>query len=375
MSRSQVVLAAVLLSGVAALEVKKDDAVDRYSHFRVNQPLTYAATGLATASSVAALVVTPAMLDGAFPEACKNGIGAMAVKCSSVIQGLKVSAPLELTMAHGFLLKAIAEVLAQIIPQNSDPLGAWIDPLRVIRSTLASLLSSSLTFFYWTRLPFVRSMTAPGFVRAMLGKVFGTSVTKMFVTQLCYRPINVGLFLAMQSIFRGDTARQFVNVMRSKFKGGLIGGIAFFSVSNMIMFSVPVPFLHPVIGASACAMDPRATHHPCSHMPCPASLRSCRPHLQCLAGDRGLRKVAVLSVRFVDYCSTSSGNANDETSAHRRERAKREGLECFRRTPIEHSTCTCCGSWYYIVRRDLALGTERLLGSRPTSLLWLCSHL
>merc|ERR1712070_1276479 len=71
------------------------------------------------------------------------------------------------------------------------------------------------------------------------------------VTQAIYRPINVGLFLSMQSLFRGDTARQLVEVMRTKFKGGLLGGIAFFSVSNMIMFSVPIPFLHPIIGAIA----------------------------------------------------------------------------------------------------------------------------
>ena len=86
---------------------------------------------------------------------------------------------------------------------------------------------------------------------ALLGKTAGTSVTKMVVTQALYRPINVGLFLSMQSLFRGDSARQLVEVMRTKFKGGLLGGIAFFSVSNMIMFSVPIPFLHPIIGAIA----------------------------------------------------------------------------------------------------------------------------
>ena len=224
--------------------------VDRYSHFRVPRIPTYAATLLATAASVGALVVTPAMLEASSLN-CSGGFGAAAVRFTAAIQSMKVTNPLELTMALGLILKAIAEVLAQVITQGGDPLGAWLDPLRICRSTFASLLSSSLSFYYWTRLPFVRALTAPAPVRAVLGKTLGTSLTKMVVTQALYRPINVGLFLSMQSLFRGDSARQLVEVMRTKFKGGLLGGIAFFSVSNIIMFSVPIPFLHPIIGAIA----------------------------------------------------------------------------------------------------------------------------
>lgn len=227
------------------------DEVDRYSHFRVPQLPTYFVTLLATAASVGALVVTPAMIEASGLNTGERTFGEWAMRFTAAIQEMKVTNPLELTMALGLLLKAVAEVLAQVIPQAGDPLGAWLDPLRICRSTLASLLSSSLSFYYWTRLPFVRALTAPAPVRAVLGKTFGTSVTKMVVTQALYRPINVGLFLSMQSLFRGDSARQLVEVMRTKFKGGLLGGIAFFSVSNMIMFSVPIPFLHPIIGAIA----------------------------------------------------------------------------------------------------------------------------
>ena len=228
----------------------KSDEVDRYSHIRVPQVPTYVASFVATAVSVAALVVTPEMLEASSVD-CTGGIGLWAVGFTAAIQKMKTTNPLELTMALGLLLKAVAEVLAQVIVQGGDPLGAWLDPLRVCRSTFASLLSSSLSFYYWTRLPFVRALTAPAPVAAVLGKTFGTSLTKMVVTQALYRPINVGLFLSMQSLFRGDSARELVEVMRTKFKGGLMGGIAFFSVSNMIMFSVPIPFLHPIIGAIA----------------------------------------------------------------------------------------------------------------------------
>jgi hypothetical protein len=41
--------------------------------------------------------------------------------------------------------------------------------------------------------------------------------------------------LLTQSIFRGDSARQLVDVMRTKFKPGLIGGIVFFTCSNLFM--------------------------------------------------------------------------------------------------------------------------------------------
>ena len=44
---------------------------------------------------------------------------------------------------------------------------------------------------------------------------------KMVVTQLVYRPANVFLFLVAQSFFRGDSARQLVHVLRTKFKVGL----------------------------------------------------------------------------------------------------------------------------------------------------------
>ena len=148
------------------------------------------------------------------------------------------------------LLKAIAEVLAQVIPQ-AKAASAWLDPLRTMRSTIASLLSSSLTFYYWTRLNFVRGLSAPSWLAAVLGKRFGTSVTKMVVTQCLYRPINVLLFLVAQSFFRGDDARKMVTATAAKFKGGLVGGIVFFACSNMLMFSVPVPFLHPILGAIA----------------------------------------------------------------------------------------------------------------------------
>ena len=80
---------------------------------------------------------------------------------------------------------------------------------------------------------------------------FGTAAFKTVVTQALFRPVNVMLFLGLQSIFRGDTARQLQTVFSSKFKSSVIGGVGFYSISNLLMYSVPVPFLHPIMGSVA----------------------------------------------------------------------------------------------------------------------------
>ena len=121
---------------------------------------TFVATGVLTAAATALQVVKPAWVQGALGNKCESGAGAALLACVSYVDDLKTANPLGLTMGHGFLLKAIAEVLAQVIPQAGSPM-AWLDPLRVLRGTIAGLLSSSLTFFYWTRLPWVRALKAP----------------------------------------------------------------------------------------------------------------------------------------------------------------------------------------------------------------------
>ena len=41
------------------------------------------------------------------------------------------------------------------------------------------------------------------------------------------------------------------DTIKKKFKGSLIGGVVFYSVSNLLMYSVPIPFLHPIMGSIA----------------------------------------------------------------------------------------------------------------------------
>ena len=42
-----------------------------------------------------------------------------------------------------------------------------------------------------------------------------------------------------------------MSIVKNKFKSSIIGGVAFYSVSNLLMYSVPVPFLHPIMGSVA----------------------------------------------------------------------------------------------------------------------------
>lgn len=42
-----------------------------------------------------------------------------------------------------------------------------------------------------------------------------------------------------------------VDMLNAKIKASILGGIAFYSVSNLLMYSVPVPFLHPIMGSVA----------------------------------------------------------------------------------------------------------------------------
>ena len=117
---------------------------------------------------------------------------------------------------------------------------------------LASVLSTSLPFYWWTRFMAAGGVgVAPAAMTGLLGAGFGTALYKTVVTQATFRPLNVFMFLFLQSVFRGDSARQLADVIRTKIKASVLGGIAFYSVSNLLMYSVPVPFLHPIMGSVA----------------------------------------------------------------------------------------------------------------------------
>ena len=240
-------------------------------------------------------VVTPGWLRGTLGSACEGGLGAAALRCVEFLDGQKRTNPLGLTLGHGIITKACADVLAQTIP-HQDAAVVWIDSLRAFRSMLASVLSTSLPFYFWTRF-MARSMpVAPGWVTAVLGKGLGTATFKTVVTQALFRPINVFLFLFLQSVFRGDSARALSKVIRSKFKGSIIGGILFYSVSNLLMYSVPVPFLHPIMGSVAGTRPSRSHPRPvCGRVDAHAALTVVVParrlDLQRVVGHRGISQV------------------------------------------------------------------------------------
>ena len=252
--RMVLLLAAVASCSALTLAAKDGDVdekgVDRFMQSKVKPLGAYVGAGAIVTLATGVQIATPGWMRKTFGAACESGVGAVAMHCVEAIEGMKKTNPLGLTLYHGLVTKACADILAQTIPQHASG-AAWIDPLRLFRSTLASLLSTSMPFYFWTRF-MARSMaSAPEWLSAALGKGFFLALFKTVVTQALFRPVNVILFLGLQSLFRGDTARQLVSMMRSKLKQSIIGGVAFYSVSNLLMYSVPVPFLHPIMGSVA----------------------------------------------------------------------------------------------------------------------------
>jgi len=239
-----------LTVAAAQSETEGKDGVDRFGQVRISPTAAYVTSSLVVSAATGLQVMTPGWVQRTFGAACESGLGAMALQCANFLDVQKRTNPLGLVLGHGVITKACADVLAQTIPQQDAAL-CWIDPLRGFRSMLASVLSTSLPFYFWTRFMAASMPVAPGWITGLLGKGLGTATFKTVVTQALFRPLNVFLFLALQSVFRGDSARALVSVINSKFKASIIGGIAFYSVSNLLMYSVPVPFLHPIMGSVA----------------------------------------------------------------------------------------------------------------------------
>lgn len=229
-------------------EPQNDD--EKLLKFRIKPMKSYVSSALIVGSATGLQMVTPGWV-------ASVGGGETLQKCAGWLVGMRKDHPLAMVSAHGLLTKGCADLLAQTIPNGAAP-AVWIDQLRLVRSTLASLISTSLPFYYWTKVMarwfrnYKTSVLSSGVVGSkILSSTFVTSLVKTTVTQALFRPINVFLFLALQSIFRGDSARQLVDTIKKKFKGSLIGGVVFYSVSNLLMYSVPVPFLHPIMGSIA----------------------------------------------------------------------------------------------------------------------------
>ena len=190
------------------------------------------------AAATGAQMVTPGFVQRCLGSAAASGLGACAVRCASFLQQERISNPLGMTVAHGIATKTCADLLAQTIPQQVRPLRGpcavrsealtttrpariaprqdaavvWVDQLRLFRSMLASLLSTSLPFYWWTRAmhpgfkAFASWLRTTGLPTGLLNGLttgLGAATLKTIITQALFRPINVLLFLGLQSVFRG----------------------------------------------------------------------------------------------------------------------------------------------------------------------------
>lgn len=236
------------------VEASEEKEPDRYGMIKSNRKQAWASSVALVSTATAAQMITPGWLRRVLGPAVDGGMGKVALQCASFLQAQTKQHPLGMVLAHGIVTKACADVLAQTIPQANAP-DIWLDPLRILRSMTASVISTSMPFYYWTKFmpTFFNSIQAwlNGAINQPFLRGFVSAFFKTIITQIAFRPFNVAGFLLLQSAFRGDTARELVSVMRNKFKQSLAGGILFYSVSNLLMYSVPVPFLHPIMGSIA----------------------------------------------------------------------------------------------------------------------------
>ena len=146
-------LAALLITTTTSLEIKSgkdNDDVDRFAQLKVKPIGAYVGAAAVVSLATGVQVATPGWMRNTFGSALDGGLGAAALNFIETCEEMKSSNPLGLTLGHGLVTKACADLLAQTIPQQALA-SAWIDPLRLFRSTLASVLSTSLPFYFWTR--------------------------------------------------------------------------------------------------------------------------------------------------------------------------------------------------------------------------------
>lgn len=132
------------------------------------------------ATATAAQIVTPGWLQGALGKASEAGAGAAAVRAAEWLVCTRKKHPLGMTLAHGIVTKGCADLLAQTIPKGSEAL-VLVDKLRLFRSMLASLLSTSLPFYYWTKF---MHHSFGGFKRWVEAKALAPLAEKVLTTGL-----------------------------------------------------------------------------------------------------------------------------------------------------------------------------------------------
>ena len=98
---------------VAAADKDKDKEVDRFGQFKAKPNLAYVASGLIVGAATGVQVMTPSWLQNQLGSACESGIGAMCLRSIECLEEMKRSNPLGLTLGHGIITKACADVLAR----------------------------------------------------------------------------------------------------------------------------------------------------------------------------------------------------------------------------------------------------------------------
>ena len=137
---------------------RKREASPRQRHFWLRHASGRdVASGAIVTVATGLEVATPGWVKKSFGTACERGVGAVALRRVEALHAMKTTKPLGLTFGHGVVTKVCADLLAQAKSRSHQSAGvAWIDPLQMFRSTMASMLDDGQVadvLYYWTRAP------------------------------------------------------------------------------------------------------------------------------------------------------------------------------------------------------------------------------
>jgi hypothetical protein len=208
-------------------------------------------------SALASLQAPIAAAMGAMPAPVREAGAAAA----GAIKGAVVNNELGLVLAHGLLSNGVSDALAQAIAAREE--GALqLDWKRIRRTTAVSFLSDDLPFILWVRAlwkfferakPAIAASTVlPPWLAAALSSPLGIAALKTAASQIGYESTSTAAYLGMQEAARGGGPRRILREIRQKFWRAWKSGLAFFSVTHLLIFMLPLWWLQPLLDNLSC---------------------------------------------------------------------------------------------------------------------------
>lgn len=237
----------------------------------VVSPARVITTSALTVAAATAAMLPAGVIGAAVPALAVNALGALpqplaaaAASAGEVIKGtfgLLRQNQMAAVMAHGLLTDGISDVFAQAIAARED--GALrLDWRRARRSAAVTFVSDDLPFVLWAKFlwdafeklkpAIATSPLLPPWLAAALASPFGIAVLKTLASQVGYESASTAAYLGLQEAARGGGLRSVLREVRRKFWRAWTSGLAFFSITHIAMFMVPLWWMQPILDNLSC---------------------------------------------------------------------------------------------------------------------------